>query len=60
MASESERQTCDQKETTASHLASNCSFRSREVIARLLNTVLDPEQDRRLPLIKLTHLIVLE
>ena len=47
-------------ETAVSYLVSNYSFRSREVLARLLNTVLDPEQDRRLPLIKLAHLVVLE
>lgn len=33
---------------------------SRELVIGVLDTVLDPEQDGRLPLIKLAHLVILE
>ena len=34
--------------------------KSRKILPLLLNPLLDPQQQRRLPLIKLTQLIVLE
>jgi hypothetical protein len=34
--------------------------RLREILARLLNRSLNPQQKRRLPLVQLAHLIILE